>query len=241
MIAKRMTVAEARRIAGSLGFPTKMPGSSYGLPARACIAGAALANVPGTPCARCYALKDQYAWPNAQKGQTRRLEAIFDPRWEDAMVTLLGDAHARPFRKVDMGLRPGPKMERMGGRHRLNAMGFHRWHDSGDLQSVSHVARICEIVRRTPKIKHWLPTQELRLVHRFRAEGGTLPDNLAVRVSTVMLDGARPRAWPLASMVFTDKPPAGAHVCPAPKQGNSCQACRACWSTDVPMVAYAAH
>lgn len=42
-----MKIHEAKKIAGSLGFPSKMPGTSYGLPAQACILGAKLAKLPG--------------------------------------------------------------------------------------------------------------------------------------------------------------------------------------------------
>lgn len=45
-----MTLGRARAIAGSLGFPSKMPGSSYGLPVRACQAGEKLARVEGSAC-----------------------------------------------------------------------------------------------------------------------------------------------------------------------------------------------
>ena len=42
---------------------------------------------------------------------------------------------------------------------------FHRWFDSGDLQSLSHLMKIIEVCEHTPHIKHWLATRELLLYH----------------------------------------------------------------------------
>src|SRR5690242_16067233 len=137
-----MTVKQARAIAGSLSYPSKMPGSSYALPTSACRTGSKLQSIPGTTCASCYALKGQMTWPNPRKAQAIRLASITDERWVDAMVVLLLDAHSKLYRRIDLGLRPGPKLKRLGTRYRLNEMGFHRWHDSGDLQSVEHLQKI---------------------------------------------------------------------------------------------------
>ncbi len=243
MVAPLMKIGEAKRIAGTLSFPSKMPGTSYNLPAQACITGAKLAKIPGTACASCYALHGGgfYSRGNAVKGQRRRLVAINDPRWTAAMVEILLHAHASGRIRVDLGL-VGVRLQRLGGsRWRYNEAGFHRWHDSGDIQSVEHFAKICEVARRTPKIKHWLPTQELGFVRRFLARGGELPGNLVVRVSNVMIDSSPRRNWPHTSSVFRLQPPDGAHRCPAPTQGNRCGDCRACWSSDVAHVAYELH
>jgi hypothetical protein len=35
-----------------------------------------------------------------------------------------------------------------------------RWHDSGDVQDLKHLAKIFKVARLTPNIKHWLPTRE---------------------------------------------------------------------------------
>ena len=233
-----MNLSEAKAIAGSLGQSRKMPGSSYGLSAFDCITGAKLAAIPGSVCASCYAMHDQMSWPNAQKSYARHLAAIVDPRWTAAMVVLLLDYHAKPYRRIDLGLRPGPKLTRLGTRMRLNPTGHHRWFDSGDLQSVEHLAKICEVARRTPKIKHWLPTQELGMVRAYLAGGGQVPGNLVVRVSSIMLDDRARRSWPLTSSVYTETPPTNAHICPAPRQERQCQKCRACWDREVAHVAY---
>lgn len=235
--ARGMTLGEARAIVGSIGFPSKMPGTSYGLSAHDCIAGRALAAIPGSICSDCYALRDKMTWTNVQKAYARRLAGITHPGWVAAMVRVLSHLHAHAFRRIDLGLR-GKKLQRLGSRHRLNPMGYHRWHDSGDLQSGEHLEKIIKVCRRTPQIKHWLPTREVAMLRACQTE---IPENLTIRVSAAMVDGKPPAGWPLGSTVHTAAPPPGAHRCPAAAQDHQCGACRACWSKDVPLVSYAKH
>jgi hypothetical protein len=236
-----MPIWEAKQITGGLSYPTKMPGSSFSLSAKLCITGSKLARIPGTVCAGCYALRDHYMMPNVQLAHSRRHAGLSDPRWIEAMTRLLLHYHARPYIRIDLGL-TGVRLARKGGsRWRNNPTGYHRWNDSGDLQSVEHLGMICEVARRTPKIKQWLPTNELGIVKRYLASGGTIPDNLVIRVSSVMMDDQRRRAWPHTSSVFVDMVPSGAHRCPAPENNHTCGSCRSCWSKDVAHVSYAAH
>jgi hypothetical protein len=212
--------------AGSLGFPSKMPGTSYGIPASACKTGAVLASQPGTTCSNCYAKRGNYVFPSVVSGQATRLAALDDlPRWVAALTRLLRKAHG-----LD-GSRPHP---------RVSDLGYHRWHDSGDLQSVEHLAAICAVAAATPEIRHWLPTREARTVATYRRNGGAVPDNLTIRLSATMVDSAAPRAWPVTSTVHAATTPRG-HVCPAPTQGNQCGDCRACWSQAVANVSYHQH
>ena len=179
--------------------------------------------------------------PRGSAGLRKRLLAINHPAWTDAMVRLLAHVHSKPAIKVDLGI-AGVRLKRTGGsRYRYNEPGFHRWHDSGDLQSVSHLGAICEVARLTPTIKHWLPTQELGMVQSYVHAGGRIPDNLVIRVSSIMIDDPTRRSWPLTSSVFRDKAPSGSHVCPAQHQEHRCGSCRACWSPSVQHVAYPFH
>lgn len=212
-----MQIGEAKRITGGgLGKPSKMPGTSYGLPAKACHVGAKLAKVEGSVCHGCYALKGNYLYPSVQTAQERRLASITDPQWVDAMVTLLNHS----------------------------GTGWHRWHDSGDLQSVDHLLAISDICRATPHIQHWLPTREIMIVKacvaRLAAFGRELPSNLCVRVSATMIDGKATKVWDTTSGVHTE-PTAAMRVCPAPTQGNKCGDCRACWDKSVSHVSYHKH
>jgi hypothetical protein len=135
-----MLKKEAIKITGGLSKPSKMPGPAHNLPANRCITGAKLVKVPGSVCAGCYALKGRYRFKNVQDALNRRLKALEDPRWVEAMVTLVtGHAHFR-------------------------------WHDSGDIQSLEHLKNIFEVCKQTPGTSHWLPTREARFLKDIQPE-----------------------------------------------------------------------
>ena len=66
-----------------------------------------------------------------------RLQALEDPRWVDAMVTLI----------------TGEK--------------YFRWHDSGDIQSMKHLENIFEVCKRTSGTRHWMPTREAQFLKQL--------------------------------------------------------------------------
>ena len=84
-----MLIKEAREITGGLSKPSKMPGPAYNLPASQCITGAKLVKVKGSTCSGCYALKGRYRFQNVKDAMQRRLSKLHDPRWVEAMVTLI--------------------------------------------------------------------------------------------------------------------------------------------------------
>jgi len=218
-----MLKREAIEVAGPLGYPSKMPGTAYGISAKACITGAKLATVPGSVCHGCYALKANYLYPSVAQAHETRLQGLSNPAWTGAMVMMLNHAHTTGK-----------------GRNGPIAIGWHRWHDSGDLQSVAHLEKICDVARQTPKIKHWLPTRELGIVKAFQRAGGVVPSNLVIRVSATMIDGEPTQAWPTTSTVHEFKRHKG-RACVAPKQEGKCGDCRACWNPKVANVSYHKH
>ena len=112
-----------------------------------------------------------------------------------------------------------------------------RWHDAGDLQSVQHLKNIFEVCKLTPNTRHWLPTREARFLIYWQF-GEKVPKNLIIRLSGHMIDQAPPvKSWPYTSGVTTKHDA----TCPAPKQGNSCGDCRACWDRSVARVTYGKH
>jgi hypothetical protein len=127
-----MNKTEASNITGSLSKPSKMPGKAYGLPAKECKTGSKLAKIPGSTCSSCYALKGCYVFKVVQDAQYRRLDAIRHPLWVQAMAFHLTHQKADVF----------------------------RWHDSGDVQDLKHLAKIFKVAKLTPGIRHWLPTRE---------------------------------------------------------------------------------
>ena len=201
-------LTDARDYVGGLSNPSKMPGMSYGLPAQACNVGSVLKMIEGSTCENCYALdRGMYIMPNVKKAQARRLAAISKPDWVNQMSIAIGK---------------GP---------------FFRWHDSGDIQSEKHLADIVEVVKRTPHVKHWLPTREYKLIAKLK----DIPDNLTIRISAPMVDGPRSKRWAWTSTVHKRTIPTNSHICPAPKQGGECRDCRACWDRGVANVSYAEH
>jgi hypothetical protein len=131
-------------------------------------------------------------------------------------------------------------------------LGWHRWHDSGDLQSEAHLAKICVVATLTPNVKHWLPTRELAIVLAYVRKGGVVPSNLTIRVSATMVDGPATKAWPITSGVHTawthfsplvDHAPAPSNGarCTAPENDGKCGPCRMCWNPAVPHTTYHKH
>ena len=201
-----MKVKTAKQITHSLGKPSKMPGFSYGLPAQECKTGSKLVHKKGSTCFGCYALKGCYRFKAFQQAGYKRLEAIKHPQWVEAMAAQINSKKSKWF----------------------------RWHDSGDLQSLKHLAKIFKVAKLTPEIQHWLPTREAwtaKYVDRA-------PANLTLRFSMPMVNQEAAGNWPNTSTVTTDKAKA---TCPAPDQDNQCKDCRACWSRQVKNIAYYKH
>ena len=111
-----------------------------------------------------------------------------------------------------------------------------RWHDSGDIQSSWHLKQIFEVCNRTPETRHWLPTRERKFLP---LSPDSIPKNLKLVMSDHMVDQSTPvKSWPYTSGVTTAH---AAVTCPAPKQGNQCKSCRACWDRSVKRVVYGKH
>jgi|TARA_R100000084_G_scaffold106001_1_gene63939 hypothetical protein len=222
-----MKVKDARLITGhksGLGKPSKMPGFSTSLPASLCKVGSRLAEKAGSTCSKCYALKGNYLYKSVQQGLRARYDALTHPLWVDAMTMMIS-------RRCTIG-------------HREK--GYFRWHDSGDLQSLQHFMNIVEVCRRTPGVRHWLPTREVGILkaHDKAVRDGSaqpIPGNLTVRVSSFFTGQKPMKRLPdgvLTSTVSWRDAPA---VCPASKQDNKCGPCRNCWDKAVPNVDYPQH
>ena len=201
-----MDIKTAKEITGSLSKPSKMPGWSYGLPAKECKTGGKLQKVPGSTCYDCYALKGCYVFKVVQDAQYYRLKAIKNRLWVQAMAMQINNKRSKEF----------------------------RWHDSGDIQDLKHLAKIFKVCKLTPSVDHWLPTREA-WVKKFIPAA---PDNLNIRFSMPMIDQEAAGGWDNTSPVVTDKTKAN---CPAPQQGNECKSCRACWDKSIKNIAYLAH
>jgi len=219
-------IAEAI-VGGALGRPSKMPGRSWGIAAAECIRGAKLAQQPGTVCASCYALRGHYITGSVKRAHDRRLQGLTHPQWVEAMAVLING-------------------------HERN--GYFRWFDAGDLQGVTHLRQILEVARRTPTVRHWLPTREHELVADvvlgYRVARNALPANLVIRLAADHIED-RPTydTWglPTATVHKHPREPVPARPgrrrgesieCKAYERGDRCGPCRACWEPKVQNVSY---
>jgi hypothetical protein len=139
------TIKELEAKIGSLSNPSKMPSFAWGIPIQYCVTGSKLALVEGTICNKCYAGKGCYVFPVVKAMYQRRYEAIGLPEWVDYMAQLI----TQKYKNLDKSRR------------------FHRWFDSGDVQSYEHLMKIFEVCKLTPHIKYWLATREYKIIDQI--------------------------------------------------------------------------
>lgn len=224
-----MNTQEAKDIVGGLTYTSKMPCPSLSTPAQNCITGSKLVDVKGSVCEGCYALEGFYRFPDGIKARDRRLSKLYNPKWIEAMVTLI-----KSRKKYKKGI------------------DVFRWHDSGDIQGIIHLCNIMQVAQLTPKCKHWLPTREYAFIRAFVDKGNIIPDNMYVRISALMIDGKPPASFAKmlndkenvegfigTSTVHKNKEAIGIS-CIAYTQGGECRDCRKCWTTE-PNISYPLH
>ena len=204
------TIKEANKYIGGLSKPSKMPCPSLSIPAESCRIGAVLRKIKGSVCSDCYACKGNYVFPSVKNALKLRLESTKKPYWVDAIVFIINKKGLKYF----------------------------RFFDSGDIQSVKMLDNICEIARRCPSCKIWLPTRETGILQAYVKP---IPANLIIRISAKMIDGPAPErlARKLGFTVSTVS--TGAFNCLAPKQGGECRECRKCWDKETFKVSYKKH
>ena len=235
-----MKLKDIEKKIGTLSNPSKMPSYAWGIPIEYCDTGMKLAKVDGTICKKCYAGKGCYVFPVVKAMYEKRYQAIEMIEWVDYMAELI----TQKYKNLD--------------KSRL----FHRWFDSGDIQSYSHLMKIFEVCELTPHIKHWLATKEYKIIDKIDEKD--VPKNLCLRVSATKIDGAIPKFWKWTSGVHRDKKPIG-RECPAYRTDKNnkvwdkesyykldkkektkhdfgqCGSCRACWNRNIKQVSYKEH
>ena len=125
----------------------------------------------------------------------------------------------------------------------LKKQSFFRWFDSGDMYSLSLAVKMYEVMAATPHVKHWLPTRMYKFAKfdAILAKMEALP-NVMVRRSSDAVDGSYTKGVHGSTILPAGAPvPAGVVACTAPENNGKCNGCRACYSKDVPVVAYIAH
>lgn len=211
---KFKTILEAEKYIGGLSSPGKMPCYSFSIPATECHVGKRLNKIKGSVCSVCYALKGRYSFPNVKNALANRFKKLNNKYWVEAISFILN------YRKEK----------------------YFRWHDSGDLQSVEHLHKICQIAINCPQCKFWLPTREYKFVKQYIEAGNIIPNNLCIRLSSLMIDGPPPVQ--LANSLNIQVSGVSKNQdfsCPAPYQNNQCQKCRSCWDKQIFNINYKKH
>ena len=164
-------------------------------------------------CRGCYATTGNYRFPNVKAPREHNKQNWQRASWVADMVAAIGnDPHFR-------------------------------WFDSGDMYSLPLANKILNVMMKTPGTMHWLPTR----MHKFNkfadviARMEALP-NVVVRLSSDSVTGETVDGRTTSTIIPTpDHAPVGAFVCGAYERDGKCGDCRACWSSDHPVIAYPAH
>ena len=125
----------------------------------------------------------------------------------------------------------------------LDADRYFRWFDSGDMYSLGLAEKMLEVMKRTPWVKHWLPTR----MHKFPKFALVLAEmqvleNVMVRPSSDSIRGEFIVGTHGSVIVENaNVVPEGATLCRAYENAGKCSGCRACYNKDVPVIAYPAH
>ena len=231
----------------------KMPGSTFGTDPTACHTGSKLRQVPGSICAKCYAIRLAAMRPSVAQGwrkseATLRAMAVADAETRARFVAAMAFQITWQCAKTDA---------------------YNRWFDSGDLPSVEVLELLLEIIHATPKIRHWIPTREVGIVRAWaKKRGATLatlrrivPRNAVIRVSDTMIDQKRDTGSPWSSGVVTSG--ATCHAYRTQRDGvvisldeykvikkakqlskadlGHCGDCRKCWNRKISYVTYPLH
>ncbi len=234
MTVEYKTLKSAQADGGKISLDNgKMVGSTFAISATKCKVGGKLATIKGSVCNRCYALKLEKLRPTVNQGwlaNYTKATTLIDQnpsKWVAACVFQIKRAFVK------------------------SGEPFHRWFDSGDLQSIAMLDAICRVAEQTPQINHWLPTRESALVKAYRKAGGIVPANLALRVSATMIDDKPIAGHAQTSTVHSKGKPHVGQSCPASSPAHkalspdgktsNCGPCRACWTPTVANISYPLH
>jgi hypothetical protein len=164
-------------------------------------------------CKGCYATTGNYVFANVKAPRAHNKEDWQRLEWCDDMVA------------------------------ELNKDRFFRWFDSGDMYALGLAEKMLEVMKRTPWVKHWLPTRmykfpKFALVLR---EMASLP-NVSVRFSSDSVTGQYDKKLHGSVIIPTAADvKKGMTLCRAYENEGKCSGCRACYDKKVKVIAYPAH
>ena len=164
-------------------------------------------------CKGCYATTGNYRFPNVKKPREHNREDWQRDSWVDDMVAELDNDR------------------------------YFRWFDSGDMYHIKLARKMLEVMKRTPWVRHWLPTR----MHKFAKfapviqEMNNLP-NVVVRLSSDSVIGETIPGANTSTIIPTpEQATAEMTVCEAYRRDGKCGPCRKCWDKDTAVIAYPAH
>ena len=163
-------------------------------------------------CSGCYATTGNYNYPNVKAPRLENKQDWQRDAWVSDMVKALDSSR------------------------------YFRWFDSGDMYSLGLAEKMLEVMKATPWCKHWLPTRMAKfakfadVIARMQAL-----DNVMVRFSSDSVSGEYDSRHGSVIIENPEALPEGATLCKAYENEGKCNGCRACYSKDVPLIAYPAH
>jgi len=162
-------------------------------------------------CKGCYARTGMYNMPNVKAPRIHNKQDWKRKGWADDMVEALKDDE------------------------------LFRWFDSGDCYDLRLAKKIKQVIMRTPKTRHWLPTRQHKFP-KFKDILGQIGElhNAVVRLSSDSVTGGVIDG-PNTSTIYSNGLPKGSTMCGAYTREGKCGDCRACWDKTVKVIAYPAH
>ena len=164
-------------------------------------------------CAGCYATDGTYRFANVKNSRAHNKKDWQRLAWSDDMV------------------------------EELEKDDYFRWFDSGDMYTLALAEKILDVMKRTPWVKHWLPTR----MYKFPKFRQVLTDmqalkNVSVRFSSDSVTGEYTKGLHGSVIVPTpDDAKRGVKLCGAYDNNGQCGPCRACYDKRVKVIAYPAH
>jgi hypothetical protein len=163
-------------------------------------------------CKGCYATTGNYRYPNVKAPRIENQEDWKRLEWVDDMVKALDSDR------------------------------YFRWLDSGDLYSLALAEKVLEVMKRTPWVKHWLPTRMYKFpkFRRVFQEMSRL-ENVALRFSSDSINGEFIPGLHGSVIIPTPQDHKSGKLCEAYSNAGKCNGCRACYDKSVDLINYPAH
>lgn len=164
-------------------------------------------------CKGCYATTGNYNYPNVKLPRALNKEDWKRDQWVSDMLIALDSSR------------------------------YFRFFDSGDMYSLELAEKILELCTKATWVKFWIPTRMYKF-KKFQSvidKMQALP-NVVVRLSSDSVQGQTIEGL-TTSTIFSEESqlPDNATICRAYEHDGKCNGCRACYSKDVPLIAYKSH